>query len=349
MATPKEPLRDLMGPSLAQAPKGMDYLGFRMQLQHECVAMARHAFASGLKIPAQLMRPLQELLTDSPQEKVKTSSGAAELPRRPDELKMLAQVHGQLARLVEPATPRTLLLVARNREQKGFFSFLGPIPLVRGLMAAALVFLTALVAISLSENVDGQVNWSQEDGFELLLEELFLIAAAGLGATFTALFQANRYLVEGVFDPKYDASYWIRIVLGVIAGMILAMLIPIEGSGSLKELTKPTLAMLGGFSVAVVYRILDRMVNAVESLVRGDSKDMVKQEGRVAQIRAQEEQTEQRLQMASELIRLKDRLASPDQMEDAQQHLQHLVASLVPADDAALVESAAPESKAATG
>jgi len=34
-----------------------------------------------------------------------------------------------------------------------------------------------------------------------------LRVAAGLGTSFQALFQANRYVVAGTFDPKYESSY----------------------------------------------------------------------------------------------------------------------------------------------
>ena len=62
-------------------------------------------------------------------------------------------------------------------------------------------------------------EWLVLSGHVLLYNLLFLIAAAGLGASFQALFQANRYVVAGTFDPKYESSYWIRFVLGLIAGL----------------------------------------------------------------------------------------------------------------------------------
>ena len=108
----------------------------------------------------------------------------------------------------------------------------------------------------------------------------------GLGACFAGLFQANRYIANNTFDPKFESSYWIRIVLGLMAGIILAELIPLNllsesgtsgsesgGSSSIAALGKPVLALLGGFSAAAVYRIIARIVDALESLVRGDTKD----------------------------------------------------------------------------
>ncbi|MCP4655512.1 MAG: hypothetical protein GY856_08850 [bacterium] len=319
----------------------------RTQMILESIAMAKHAFASGIKVPGQLVLAIQQFVEPRPREQgggedASEASGDESPPLKdlvPSAdppgvtINLLARVHEQLARIVAPATPRTILLIAKEQQKKGFWLFLGPVPLVRGLMLAAVVFLVGLVCISLSEQVNGQVSWSTESGWSLLLEELFLISAAGLGAAFTALFQANRYIVDGVFDPKYDASYWIRIVLGVIAGMILALLIPIEGSGSLKELTKPTLAMLGGFSVAVVYRILNRMVVAVESLVQGDSKDQVKSEVKAAQVRAEEEQGDNRLRLAAGLMSLKEQIGTEAKPEQIHQKLRQILGQLVPMDE----------------
>jgi hypothetical protein len=49
-----------------------------------------------------------------------------------------------------------------------------------------------------------------------------------------------------------------------------AALIPMGDAG---ELSKPLLALLGGFSASVLYRILERLVQTVESLVRGETHE----------------------------------------------------------------------------
>lgn len=69
-----------------------------------------------------------------------------------------------------------------------------------------------------------------------------------------------------VFRLKFTSSYWTRFVLGLIAGLVLSELVPIGGEGW-KELTKPTLAILGGFSVDIVHKVLARIVNTVEILI----------------------------------------------------------------------------------
>lgn len=54
----------------------------------------------------------------------------------------------------------------------------------------------------------------------------YYLAAAGLGVSFAALYKANTFIANGTFDPTYHASYWIRFFLGLIAGLILAIMVP---------------------------------------------------------------------------------------------------------------------------
>jgi len=43
----------------------------------------------------------------------------------------------------------------------------------------------------------------KNSGMDLLLNELFLLSAAGIGASFSNLFQANLFVRNGTFDPVY--------------------------------------------------------------------------------------------------------------------------------------------------
>ena len=72
---------------------------------------------------------------------------------------------------------------------------------------AAIISLAAWIGISLFSAVDGIVDWKRDFGVHLLVEELFLLSAAGLGASFAGLFQANRFVTRGTFDPKYSSTY----------------------------------------------------------------------------------------------------------------------------------------------
>ncbi len=102
----------------------------RKQVLQECEAMARHALASGLKVPGALIQVVEDARDTSPD---------AQMPATTS----LSRTHGRLAMIVAPATPRTILLLAVETEKSGVFMFLGRVPLVRRMMLAALLFLVS--------------------------------------------------------------------------------------------------------------------------------------------------------------------------------------------------------------
>lgn len=303
--------------------------------------MTRYALSSGIKIPASLAQALESFA--GPDQGATSHINAGDL----------ALAHDRLAQIVAPATPRTILLLERESTKRGFWLFLGPVPHIRRMMLATILFLVTFIATSTFEEVTGNVSVAMEHGKILFLNELFLIAAAGLGACFAALFQANRYIAEGTFDPKYEASYWIRIFLGVIAGLLLAVLIPIDsivdiptaaaqslggtsgstGQGDTKkalDLTMPTLAMLGGFSATVVYRLLNRIVEALETLVRGETRDIINAREQAAQARYAEQLTQSRVQLATRLVSLQQQLSTGAGSQEMSQKLAGLLEELLP-------------------
>lgn len=229
--------------------------------------MLRHAFSTGIAVPLPLM------------ESVERSGVCRTLPPQDGNdnvsLSKLADLHGQLAKLVAPAMPGTLHLLRTDLAHAGFLhSMLGPLANIRRLMIAALVCMAVFMLVSLSPTIDHEAmakDIYSMDGFALLTVLCFLLSAAGLGSTFHALFTAQSYVSNATYDPRYDASYWIRIGLGLVAGLLLAVLIPIGTGPSAPTMAKPVMALLGGFSAGLVYRILQRLVETVESLFQGSS------------------------------------------------------------------------------
>ena len=296
----------------------------RAHLLRECQAMAKFALSGGLNVPGKTVQLLESFeveiaLKKGGQIKAGDSQMAQPPPPLPDPpgktLKHLAQIHEHLARIVAPASPRTILLIEQESEQKGFLHFFGPVALVRRLMFIALLSLVALFAFSYSTLVDGKpASYSLVDGsgMKLLLNELFLLSAAGIGASFAALFQVSRYIKDFTFDPTHESSYWVRFVLGLVAGTILALLIPIEDSDtlSMNGLGKPLLALLGGFSANLVYRILNRLIGAVESLVSGDTRDLVHAREQEVKARQAEQASDTYLRIAAGLVRLQQKVST---------------------------------------
>jgi hypothetical protein len=373
----------------------------RRQMVEECVAMAKHAYAGGKIIPGDLVETLEYYTSEAFLPASETGNGktATMPPIIPDPgektgervpgIAELNAIHERLTRIVDPAKPGTILLLAREDQKNSRLSFLGAVPFVRRMMLASLICLVLFIGVSLFKQVGGPPeSWVlfNSSGLDLLLKELFLLCAAGMGASFTALFRANRHIVRGTFDPKYESTYWIRFTLGIIAGMILATLIPIgetaeaakgavqgagEGAGeAVKETVaaageavkngaefvkeavkngagtvaaklkdtastgpvvgfeKPLLAMLGGFSTDVVYQILERLVAAVGTMVRGDTSKQMEAREQELKARAIEDNTRTKFQLASDLMKVQDQLASGAASADVKKQIGALLGKL---------------------
>lgn len=309
------------------------------QALDESLAMARLALSLGKPVSSSIMDALdaaQRSRGDRRHLEEETGDplpNASELLAAPPEMKGLAAAHHKLASVVAPATPGSVLFLDRERRRGGFVSILGPVPLVRRLMMMALLSLFALLFASLSPDVNQESisrNLLTDSGLTLFLNLMFLLAAAGLGASFASLFQAGKYLQEGTFSQDYEASYWIRYVLGLIAGIVLAEFV-FAGDGLSSEveaLGKPVIALLGGFSASAVHRILARLMDGIEALLRGDQRELTRSRDVAARARHAEEMGAMRVDLAAELTELERTLGS----EDPQVHTEfaRLVGRLLP-------------------
>ncbi len=324
------------------------------ELLHECQAMSRYAFASGLKVPGALMEGLthymvqeEKVFAGFSEEKGNMVSSGDRIPENPiiphqglnHHVRNLAMIHGQLSDIIAPATPRTVLLLANEEAKGSAWHFLGPVPLIRRMMFVAIISLIGLIIVSLSPDVDGHpdhFSLLHNSGFPLFLNEMFLLSAAAIGASFGALFQAKRYIQEGTFDPLYESSYWIRFVLGLLAGTMLGSLIPVESYADegIKRATwqgfgQPLLALLGGFSAGAVHRILNRLTAAVEALVRGDTRDMLAAQEQAAKTRYAEKTLQHRMHLSTKLTKLQQLINSSANPKELQKELERIQGDLI--------------------
>lgn len=115
---------------------------------------------------------------------------------------------------------------------------------------------------------------------------------AALGAFFYMLIKLQPFLENRSFDPKYNSAHLARFVTGVIAGVILAYVTaaifppmpnPKTMADALRSLSPAIVGILGGFSAEAVQLILQRLVEVLVSLVRGDNSNQVQ-----AQLTAQQ-------------------------------------------------------------
>lgn len=303
--------------------------------------MVRFALASGLHVPASL---------------VQTVEGArAAPPADGSDLAALTAAHGRLAKLVAPATPRALVLFAEEgSRERGPLRLPGPVGLVRRMTLAALVSVGLFILSSLSRSVNRDSGGVLDSsGMDLLTNEVFWLASAGVGASFAMLFQVNEFIVDRSYDPKYESSYWIKFLIGVIAGFILVALVPLDtiggaagaagtDPGTTHALARPTLAMLGGFSASAVYRILNRLMSTIEGLFRGDPREEAALREQSATQRAAEESASARLGVAAQLVQLRQQIAAGATPEELSRQVAEMVSGLVPPQDAAGPAAPAP-------
>jgi hypothetical protein len=276
--------------------------------------MIKYASASGLNLPpaaVEIVRRFPEPETARPGQSSDTET-----------IDRLVIAHTRLARTIAPATPRSVRLLEEQKPRSQLGTVLGPVRLIRQMMIFALALLLMFVLIlsltdvaAIQDPVRSIIQ--TESNWKALWTSLFYLSAAGLGAAFAGLFSANRSVSEGTYDLTQESSYWTMIVLGLIGGVLLAQVLPNDFEG-LGELTKPLLALLGGFSAPAVYGILNRLVQTVEALVQGDSRDVVAAQERETKARGQEEAVQQRMQLAARVVKLQEEIyreAIPEQVK----------------------------------
>lgn len=301
------------------------------QLVRESCAMVRHLVTNGTRVPAPVVQAADQFET------------ALEQKRHID-MVMLASTHERLSRLVAPAKPGTLYLLDYSFGKAGRWSSLGPVKQVRDLVKVAVTCVVVFILLSVLQLVEAHPDIAlfgvQANGepkhqmlvLKIILERVFWLSAAGIGASFAMLFQLNDLIVTRTYDPDEAASYWVKFFLGVVAGFILVALVPIESTTDTgaEALGPPTIALLGGFSASAVYRILTRMVEALESIFSGGAREQAMAAEKSAITRAAEESLQARMAVAGQLVNIQQRLAAGASADEATSQLRDVVAGLVP-------------------
>lgn len=215
----------------------------------------------------------------------------------------LAKILNELTTLCLPATPCSL----ENTIPKArLFHKWGPMftPFIRDIWFISIVCLIGYLAFS-------YVNTLYPDN--VICFQLLLMFSALLGACFYTLNTSKRYVLERTFDDYYVANYYSRIVIGVIAGIILANIIKVSyfdkegqdiGSKILFQMTPSLFALLGGFSAEAVVRILNRLVAMLMTLVEGETKDIIENRVRELKNKMEANNIKQNVENASGLYSL---------------------------------------------
>ncbi len=251
-------------------------LSIREQYIQDSNLMLRYALNKGIAIPASIVKTLEGYVVKDSIDKGHTDFNSVTYdPDMVNDLKSLVNTHERLIKIVYPATPDSIRYLIDEENKPSYLKFLSPISFIRQMMGAAMICLVIFMLLSMLTYVSFATdeNVMGSSGLPMLSNLLFFMAAAGLGASFAELFEADEYITKGTFDPIFLSSYWMRFTLGLIAGMLLATLVPMsEANTKLELLARPTLAMVGGFASSLVYRILKRFVETVEIMFGGKSK-----------------------------------------------------------------------------
>jgi hypothetical protein len=312
------------------------------RMARECEAIGQHALGTGRIIPFEVMERLDQAVS-APE----APTAAAALSRRnvgdasfEDAAAVSAPVveispfaslcvaHAALARIIAPATPEAVLLMADERARHPLWCEFGPVRLVRQMLGLAIISLVGLLAVSISEYVN-PVNMSKSlltlQGYPLLIVEVFLLSAASLGGCFANLQKINAVISDGTYDPRIQSTYWTRWVMGVISGVVLSQLIfellqgpTTDAAAPALTIGQPILALLGGYSVDLVHGILRHTINTLGNFFRGSADASVESQerGRIAEALAQE-----RLSAASDLVDLQRALTQNPDVEEIRKRL----------------------------
>lgn len=329
-------------------------LKLRKQLCEESRAMAKYALSNGLTVPADTLQALDAFALHG-------CADNAEPPAAID-LAPLIAAHQALCNIVKPALPGTLRLLGQEQESKSPWLIFGPLPIIRYMMIAGLLSLVLFISLALSHNVaEGAGNILKSNGLELLENLLFFLAAAGLGASFAALYKASSYIAQGNFDTTYNSSYWIRFCLGLISGLVLSVMVsdnvltmPAVASGGAGALgaasgtasaptlagssgnffdpafIRPLLAMLGGFSADLLYTILNRLVETLGSLFQGSTKNLIDIKQQEADARLATLKAQNQIDLAMKLVALQREVGTAANPADIQAKIDKLLNDVMP-------------------
>tara|TARA_R110000868_G_scaffold364390_1_gene627236 strand:- start:1703 stop:2653 length:951 start_codon:yes stop_codon:yes gene_type:complete len=221
----------------------------------------------------------------------------------------LNRAHADLARIVVPATPSSLLYLSNEHDLNKIYSFFGPVTTIRFMVVASLLSLCFFIWLGATDRVNAEnldTTLFFRGGTDSVYVSLFLIAAAAIGVSFSNLFKARKFVIDGTYDPRYNTTYWMRFVLGLTSGYVLAEVITLDFDAAFQ---KPLLALVGGFAADVVYDILERIVEGLRTMLRGDIDDRIRSMEARHKGDLESQKMLQNLETAKKAIKMRDQLA----------------------------------------
>ncbi|WP_186827149.1 hypothetical protein [Shimia ponticola] len=207
----------------------------------------------------------------------------------------LLALHELLADAIKPALPKSIELFHHDA-QNSRMNWLAPVGAIRTLVGITFGAIVILIAVMTTEDF-GQHYYKRllsQPETNTLFSLIFYVCLAALGACFSVLYDARRYVVDGTYDPRVGSNYPIRILLGIMSGVILSQLLfdSLGGSfgpqvpGTAEEIEnsrigRPLTALLGGFSGQFVYTGLQKLVDSLTLVFSPAPEDRLAEQERM--------------------------------------------------------------------
>ena len=138
------------------------------------------------------------------------------------------------------------------------------------------------------------------------------IWGAVLGASFYLLLRNYKLLSTRTYNPKFDRANKVRLVLGVVSGAILPQVLALSGQGeATRQFQAGLVAILGGFSAEAVELILQRFVEVLVAVVRGDNSTAIEAEKQKFEAKVKTEESKRNSLARDRLMKAK--ATAPDQ------------------------------------
>jgi hypothetical protein len=232
----------------------------------------------------------------------------------------IISLFNSLNEVIAPATIDTIEFTRPT--VKLFWKWGSPtIPIMRSFMMMSLLFLAGFVITGYKDFLNDKIA-----------EPINLFFSAGLGAYFYSLYTANKYVVNRTFDKKYITYYNNRVIIGIIAGFILSTVfvqnIPSNNSNlKFLNITPSIIAIVGGFSVDAVVKILNRIVAMLVALVQGETKDLIETISKESALKSEAKLLQERIKITSEINTVINSLKSLDDKDRIE--LQNLTKNII--------------------
>lgn len=227
----------------------------------------------------------------------------------------LIDLHTLLAKAIAPALPRSIELLHWDAH-KSSWNWLAPVAQIRTLIWISFGFFFVLFWTVNQKDLASSYELGLLDpkNANVHLTTFFYISLSGLGACFSVLYDARKYVIDGTFDPRVGSNYPIRIILGVMSGVILAQLLFGEVSvaadgtttagGEGRNIGKPIMALLGGFSGQFVYKGLQKLVDSLSLVFSASPKEEAEIREKELRAEFEEKALKERAERSAEEIRL---------------------------------------------